>query len=134
MLFLLLQLSILIRLDLLLLEVLFPPRRPISHTFFTPLHHLQTSPSFMSLYPSPTSAELSLHHNVFASFTADKAPEEPETHPIYLCTPGAKHGVCKRWTGPVCPPDACMTKLLVNCALSTTLLPLLFPLLGLEKI
>lgn len=83
----------------------------------------------MPLHPSPTSPDLSLHHTVYASFVADKAPEESETHPIYLCMPGAKHGVHKCWTGPVYPPDSCMTKLLVNHVLSTTLLPLLF-LLG----
>lgn len=88
----------------------------------------------MPLYPSPIAADLKLRHNVYASFTADRASKEPKTHPIYFCMPGAKHGVSKRWTGPVCPPDACMTKLLVNHALSTTFLPLLFPLLGLEKI
>lgn len=88
----------------------------------------------MPLDPTPIAADLSLHHNVYASFTADRASKEPETHPIYFCVPGAKHGVSKRWTGPVYPPDVCVTKLLVNYALSAAFLPLLFPLLGFEKI
>lgn len=82
----------------------------------------------MPLRPCPTSAELSLHHNVYASFIADKEPKEPETHPLYLCMPAANHGVGKRWTGPAYPPDSCVTKLLVNRALSITPLPLLLPL------
>lgn len=112
------------------LEALFPPRRSLFHPFSS-LPAVRVL--LHSLHPSPTSADLSLHHIFMLPSLLTMCPESPK-HLPFVSMPGAKHGVSKCWIGPVCPPDSCMTKLLVNCALSTTFSLYCSILVGLEEI
>lgn len=98
-----------------------------------PYHLYRSLPAIRALpHPCPCThpPPLLIYHDIILLMLPSLLTERPKSRkhlPFISCLPGgAKHGADQRWTGPVYPPDSCMTKLLVNRALSTTLLPLLF--------